>query len=137
VPVETGRRIADHAAQLVGVPFRLRGRNPGVGLDCVGVVAEALACTGHAFDVPQEYMLRGEYGGRISAFFAAACFCRIDGALSQCGDILLLRPAPRQAHLAVVTPNGAVHAHAGLGRVVLSPLPLPWPVIGQWRFVGD
>jgi murein DD-endopeptidase / murein LD-carboxypeptidase len=137
VPIETGCRIAERAVQLVGVPFRLRGRNPDAGLDCVGVVAEALAFSGATFDVPQEYQLRGEHDGRISAFFNSGYFSRIAGAAAEPGDILLLRPAPRQAHLAIVTFDGAVHAHAGLARVVQTPLPLPWPLIGHWRYIGD
>ncbi len=135
--IETGCRIAGRAACLLGVPFRLRGRNADVGLDCIGVVADALACTGHAFYVPKDYTLRGDHDGRVFTFFNRACFCLVDAGQTQPGDILLLRPAPRQVHIAIVTPDGAVHAHAGLGRVVLTPLPLPWPVIGHWRYIGD
>jgi hypothetical protein len=137
VPLDTGAAIAARAAGLVGIPFRLRGRAPESGLDCVGVVAEALACTGRAFDVPCDYTLRGEYLGRVLAFFGRDCFRAIAGQDPQQGDILLCRVADRQVHFAVVTSQGIVHSHAGLRRVVLTPPPLPWPIIGHWRYNGD
>lgn len=137
MPIDIGELIAARAVSLVGVPFRLRGRNVDVGLDCIGVVAGALSCTGHAFDVPKDYTLRGGHDGRIFSFFVNSCFVMVVGEVMQSGDILSLRPAIDQAHLAIITTGGAVHAHAGLGRVVLTPLPLPWPVIGHWRYIGD
>ena len=137
MPIDIGELIAARAVSLVGVPFRLRGRNVDAGLDCIGVVAGALSCTGHAFDVPKDYTLRGGHDGRISSFFVNSCFGMVVGEAMQSGDILSLRPAINQAHLAIITTGGAVHAHAGLGRVVLTPLPLPWPVIGHWRYIGD
>lgn len=39
-----------------------------------------------------------------------------------------------QLHLMIGTRDGIVHAHAGLGRVVLTPGPSPWPLLGAWRF---
>ena len=137
MPTDVGDRIAARAASLVGVPFRLRGRNVDAGLDCIGVVADALSCTGRAFDVPKDYTLRGGHDGPISGFFGRSCFGVVIGEPVQPGDILSLRPAIHQAHLAITTAGGAVHAHAGLRRVVLTPLPLPWPVIGHWRYIGD
>lgn len=136
MPTDVGARIAARAASLVGVPFRLRGRNKDAGLDCIGVVANALSCTGHAFDVPKDYTLRGGHDGRIFEFFGDNCFSVVVGRVTQPGDILSLRPAIHQAHLAIITTGGAVHAHAGLGTVVLTPLPLPWPVTGHWRYIG-
>jgi hypothetical protein len=39
--------------------------------------------------------------------------------------------------LLIATTGGRfVHAHAQLGRVVLTPLPPPWPVVRQWRIGG-
>ena len=38
----TGEALATAAEQLIGIPFRLHGRNPETGLDCVGVVAAAV-----------------------------------------------------------------------------------------------
>jgi hypothetical protein len=137
VPLDTGAAIAARAVGLVGIPFRLRGRTAESGLDCVGVVAEALAGTGDAFDLPCDYTLRGEYLGRILAFFDRDCFRAIAREQPQPGDILLCRVADRQLHFGIVSLQGIVHAHAGLQRVVLTPLPLPWLIIGHWRYIGD
>lgn len=134
---DVGADIAVRALDLVGVPFQLRGRRPEVGLDCIGVVAVALAGCGDAIEIPCDYTLRGNYLGRISAFLDRDCFSRMSNENMEAGDILLCQPAVRQLHLAVVTHVGAVHAHAGLRRVVLTPLPLPWPVVGHWRCFGD
>ena len=50
------------------------------------------------------------------------------------GDVLLLDVGPSQLHLAIVgVDGGIVHAHAGLRRVVLTPYPLPWPIVRHWR----
>ena len=38
----SGAAIAAAARALVGVPFRLQGRDPALGLDCVGLVGAAL-----------------------------------------------------------------------------------------------
>jgi hypothetical protein len=129
--------IAASAATLLGAPFRLRGRSVDTGLDCVGVAVFCLWQNGHHCNAPSDYAVRGEFEERVQAFFDAGNFERVRDVSLVAGDILLLRPAARQLHLAVLTLHGAVHAHMGLGRVVLTPLPLPYPGIAQWRFKGD
>jgi hypothetical protein len=135
VPVEQGAEIARRALDLVGVRFRLHGRHPDVGLDCVGVVARALA--GESIEVPCDYTLRGDYLGRIAADMDRRGFRDVSDAPVRSGDILLCLPAEWQLHFAIATPDGFVHAHAGLRRVVLTPPPFPWPIVGHWRPTGD
>ncbi|MBL0925721.1 MAG: peptidoglycan endopeptidase [Sphingomonadaceae bacterium] len=125
------------AVALVGCPFKLHGRRADAGVDCVGLAAVALANAGRPVDIPDDYAMRGDYMGRISAFFDGSGFTRIDNARTEAGDFLICSPAPRQLHLLIADRTGAVHAHAGLRRVVLTPFPLPWPVAGHWRFIGD
>lgn len=137
MPIDVGAVVAARALDLVGVSFKLHGRQPEVGLDCVGVVAAALAGCGNGIEPPCDYTLRGEHLDRISAFLDRDCFRALNREVARPGDILLCRPAVRQLHFAVVTNAGAVHAHAGLGRVAMTPLPLPWPVVGHWRYVGE
>jgi cell wall-associated NlpC family hydrolase len=137
VPDDAGRAIARRATELVGTPFRLHGRKCEGGLDCVGVVAEALACAGDTLRIPCDYTLRGEYLGRVYTFFDRPCFRSLDDENRAPGDILLCRTAERQMHFAIVVTQGIIHAHAGLCRVVLTPHPIPWPVIGRWRYIGD
>jgi cell wall-associated NlpC family hydrolase len=137
VQIESGRQIAQRADELVGCPFKLHGRNPDVGIDCVGVVAAALAKHCGTLVIPHDYAMRGDYMERISSIFDRDCFGSIVGGTVQSGDVILCRPACGQLHFAVIATGGAVHAHAGLRRVVLTPLPLPWPVVGHWRYIGD
>lgn len=137
MPIDVRREIAQRALDLVGVPYKLGGRCPLAGLDCIGVVALALA--GHIMpdEVPRDYTLRGEYLDRISAFFDRAHFQNLGRESMESGDLLLCQTGPRQLHMAILTDCGVVHAHAGLRRVVLTPLPLPWPLVGRWRVLGE
>lgn len=53
-----GTALAAAAASFVGAPFRLHGRDPARGLDCVGLVAAALAATGRPARAPSGYRMR-------------------------------------------------------------------------------
>ena len=109
----------------------------GVVLVCVGLVGLCLSALGKDAAVPTDYRLRGQHKARVCGYFDERPFSRVSDGSVVAGDILLLEPGARQIHLAVMTPKGAVHAHLGLGRVVATPLPLPWPTIAQWRLIGD
>lgn len=135
--VDIGAAIAEQATALIDTPFLLHGRDPGVGIDCVGLVASCLKRTGRSFEIPRDYALRGSYFERAVSFFDRELFRHLKRESAQPGDILLCQPATRQLHFAVTTSQGLVHAHAGLRRVVLTPQPVPWPVTGQWRYIGD
>ncbi len=138
-PAVTGQQatVAQTALDLIGVPFLLHGRSADAGLDCVGVAGLCLSAVGKDAAVPTDYRLRGQHIERACAYFHERQFSRVLDASMVAGDILLLEPGVRQIHFAVVTPKGAVHAHLGLGRVVATPLPLPWRTIAQWRLIGD
>lgn len=129
----TGADLADAAETLVGAPFRLQGREPASGLDCIGVVAAALARCGREIATPHGYGLRNR---AITDFLALAerAGLRPSNEPLVAGDLVLVRPGPGQHHLLVAVSNGRfVHAHAGLRRVVIQPGPLPWPIERQWR----
>ena len=130
-------KVAQTALDLIGVPFLLHGRSADAGLDCVGLAGLCLSAAGEDAAVPADYRLRGQHSARVCAYFDERHFSRVSDGSVVAGDILLLEPGVRQIHLAVVTHAGAVHAHLGLGRVVATPLPLPWPTIAQWRLIGD
>lgn len=122
-----GDAAAARARRLVGARFRPQGRSRETGLDCVGLVAAAL----RARRVRSDYPLRGGSIAELEQAFGQAGLRRIDVALP--GDVLVLGAGPEQLHLAVVTDQGFVHAHAGLGRVVETPGRPEWPVLGLWR----
>ncbi len=133
MPDDVGSRISARAAGHIGAPFRLHGRSTVGGFDCIGLAVDALACVGFDAAIFPDYALRGQFEERVFAFFDSPAFAP---ALSlEAGDFLLVRTAPRQLHLMIASAGGFVHAHAGLGRVVLTPAPSPWPIVGQWRCV--
>ncbi len=138
-PAVTGQqaKVAQTALDLIGIPFLLHGRSADAGLDCVGLAGLCLSAVGKDAAVPTDYRLRGQHIERACAYFDGRQFSRVSDGSVVAGDILLLEPGVRQIHLAVMTSKGAVHAHMGLGRVVATPLPLPWPTIAQWRLIGD
>ena len=62
-----GEQVAAEAIGLLGVPFRLRGRFAGTGLDCVGLVLLALRRAGVKAAEPPGYALRGMEAERAAA----------------------------------------------------------------------
>ncbi len=127
---EFGARVAAAARGLVGVPFRLHGRDEA-GLDCVGLAALALARAGYVRRVPERYGLRSGDAALIARWMADAGLRPVTEA--RFGDLWLVRPGALQLHLMIGVPGGFVHAHAGLRRVVEMPGDTEWPVIGVWR----
>jgi murein DD-endopeptidase / murein LD-carboxypeptidase len=121
-----GNAAAAAARALVGARFRLHGRDPALGLDCVGVVAAALGR-----GAPADYAMRTGDADRAAMWLAAAGLARAGAAAP--GDVALMRTGPGQLHLGIVTEAGLVHADCGLGRVVERPGAPPWPVLGLWR----
>jgi cell wall-associated NlpC family hydrolase len=125
--------IAAAARDLIGVRFRPQGRDPAYGLDCVGVVAVAMARAGCPVAVPGDYAQRGGDPNRIARALGTAGLRRIDDGIRRPGDILLMQAGPLQLHLAVQTVDGTVHADAALRRIVEAPGAPRWPVLGIWR----
>lgn len=126
-------RFAAAVEALVGVPFRLHGRDPATGLDCVGLVTCALGTA----EAPRGYRLRNVTITRHLQFAARAGFVSVAGAI-RLGDLLLTVPGPAQHHLLVaVGPDRFVHAHAGLRRVAYHHGPLSWPVREHWRLLCE
>lgn len=131
---ERWRVIVDAARGCVGTRFRAQGRTPGLGLDCVGVVLVAAAAAGMSSVALPAYALGGDYEAEIERVLARiGCFPL---GVPAFGDLLVIAPARRRRHLAVVTPAGVVHAHAGVGRVVEGPVDANWTIIGAWRLPG-
>ena len=122
-------RAEERAREVIGAKFRLGGRDPRFGLDCVGLVAWALEA-----DAPAGYGLRGGVPERVMALLDAR-LARVDAVAP--GDVLLFAAGPGQLHLAIASERGMIHADAGLRRVVERPGVTPWPVLGVWRAVVE
>ncbi len=131
--MSVGQAIAEHALSLVGTRFRLHGRDPASGLDCVGLVLSCLAEAGRPLAFPAHYNLRNT---DIAPLLALGEREDVGLGAPPCrpGDIILARPGPAQHHLLVaIGPAAFVHAHASLRRVVEAPFPAPWPILRHWR----
>lgn len=126
-------RFASEAEQLAGTRFRLHGRQPKTGLDCVGLVGCALENAGGPTLILPPYRLRNL---SIAPFFAASQCCGFadaSGAVMR-GDLLLVAPGPDQQHLVIALANDRfVHAHAGLRRTVIQSALPAWRLLAHWR----
>jgi cell wall-associated NlpC family hydrolase len=129
----TGAELARAAEALVGTSYRLHGRDPATGLDCVGVIASALAACRRLRRAPAGYGLRNRSIAPLLALAEDNGLIPAEGRIAP-GDIVLVRPGAGQHHLLIaVAEDRFVHAHAGLRRVVAQPGPLPWPIEARWR----
>jgi hypothetical protein len=127
-----GHRIASRARALVGVRFRPQGRDPLVGLDCVGAAA---AAAGIAPDrLRSDYAIRGQHLAAIEHELCMLGCQPVPVERAAAGDLVVCEAGPAQFHIVVRAWSSFVHADAGLRRVVERPLPVPWPVAGAWRF---
>ncbi|MBS0481884.1 MAG: hypothetical protein JSR96_06955 [Proteobacteria bacterium] len=121
------------AQHLVGCRFRLHGRDPATGLDCIGLLAASLKACGIPADLPAGYPLRLTAIDPWLPDPETLDFAAVQPPFLP-GDVVLLIPGPAQFHLAIAaTDGGWIHAHAGLRRVVHSPCLPGGPVIGHWR----
>jgi cell wall-associated NlpC family hydrolase len=123
----SAEEVVAAARALLGARFRPQGRSRDTGLDCVGLVAAALA----AENVPRDYALRGGSAARLAAELAKAGLRPAESA--RAGDVLAMRAGPAQLHLGIFTGAGLIHGDAGLRRVVERPGEIPWPVVSIWR----
>ncbi|WP_411340593.1 peptidoglycan endopeptidase [Sphingopyxis sp. J-6] len=91
------------------------------GVDCVGLVWAAYAAAGRRLVRPQGYPLRGWVRAQVEAGLTAAGFMSVGGAVRD-GDVALIALDAGQFHLGLIGTDRLVHAHAGLRRVVETPV---------------
>lgn len=129
----TGADLALAAQGLVGTRFRLHGRDPLNGVDCIGLLGAAMARCGQPIALPTGYTLRL---GDLAPWLpdpARLGFTHVDGPIMP-GDVVLLLLGAGQFHLAIAAaPHGWIHAHAGLRRVVFTPLLPAGRIAHHWR----
>jgi hypothetical protein len=121
--------FAARARALIGTRFRPQGRDQA-GLDCIGLVAAVYDV--RVSGIPRAYRLRGDHRTELEQGLAPF-FRRLSPAKMRSGDIMLLKVREDQVHLAVRSPAGFIHAHAGIGRVVETPGQPEWPLLGAYR----
>lgn len=128
-----GWALATAAEALVGRRYRLHGRDPATGLDCVGLLAAALGAIGRTSALPVGYSLRLRALPALAPI-AQGCGLALTDAPSRPGDVLLARVGACQFHLLIAGHHRRlIHAHAGLRRVVAMPGPPGWPTMHRWH----
>jgi cell wall-associated NlpC family hydrolase len=129
----TPLRLARAAEALAGVPFRLHGRDPATGLDCIGLLGAAMARAGRPMALPSGYPWRLRDLAQWLLPPASCGFSEARGPVRP-GDAIMLQPGPAQFHLAIAARDLCwVHAHAGLRRVVISNDLPAGPIVAHWR----
>jgi cell wall-associated NlpC family hydrolase len=130
---DLGTALAQAAANLIGCQFRLHGRDPVTGLDCVGLVVAALAAIGVRPSAPTGYGLRNLAVEHWLHHAAGSGLTPAPGPERR-GDVLLIALGACQHHMAIAADNGfVIHAHAGLRRVVRQPHDPAWQLCAKWR----
>lgn len=123
--------VVARARRTLGVRFRPQGREAAHGLDCIGVVTAAFGLAG----VRQDYQLRSSAVDAVERGFRECGFVPLAPSATRPGDVILVRAGHAQLHVALLTPDGYLHADAGLRRVVEVPGAIPWPIASAWRRV--
>lgn len=128
-----GEALAAAGLALVGSPFRLHGRDPATGLDCVGLVHAALLAVGAEPVPPRGYGLRNLGVEEWLPLAQHSGLAPVSGQRAA-GDVLLIALAHCQHHLVIAADDASViHAHAGLRTAVRQPFDPAWQVCAHWR----
>ncbi len=126
-------RFAAAADRLVGTPYRLHGRDPDKGVDCVGLVLCAIAAAGRQPAELPAYGLRNLGLDRLLPFAARNGFVEAPDAQKE-GDLILINSGPAQHHLMIALDRSIyVHAHAGRREVVRQNGLQQASVVRHWR----
>lgn len=127
-----GEQAWSCARTMLGVRFRLQGRSPENGLDCVGLVIAAYSGAGIPLRAIDDYALRGFPKEQALAAMDSAGFERVDDRV-RAGDVALFALPARQLHFALLAPDQLIHADAALRRVAAAPLTRLPPAMARWR----
>lgn len=112
------------ARTLLGVPFRLHGRDPQRGLDCAGLLLTALHRTGHLTRAECEQFSRTPSAEAAIAFLKSrATVCQVNEI--ETGDVVLGLGRGTRAAVGVISqlaPRKLIHVTT-LGGVIEQDLP--------------
>lgn len=128
--------ISAAALSTLGTPFHAQGRLPGVGLDCIGVVACAAKAIGFQFQDRSAYSMNptGELQPIIESYLI-----RVEGEPEE-GDVLLMKwEGYEPHHVAIYVGNGEiVHAYNRVRKVVKQTYSEDWKrkTVAVYRFPG-
>ena len=130
-----GQKLAKAAAQFIGLRFQLHGRDPRQGLDCIGLVACSLEAVGCKPEAPSGYRLRNSNLRPWLNCAEQSGLTPINGAIES-GDIILIKPGAGQYHLVIAeNASSAIHAHAGIRKIVRQKIALGDLKFRHWRLL--
>lgn len=121
----------------LGTPFRHQGRQPGRGLDCVGIIAWIARDLGLSdYDVTNYSRL--PEGRGIFRHLEQAGLIEVPVMAARPGDILVMRFETDPQHLALMTDRGILHAYLGQAAVVEHRLDETWRarIVAAFQFPG-
>lgn len=130
VPSALGVRLDVAARAYLGVPFLHQGRNPAVGIDCVGLVAAAVRDCGLLHLLPHDFTEyprnpgRGELERRLREAFGEPV------SDMQAGDVAAIAFHGQTRHVAIVGdgPHGfsLIHTYNHPAKVIEHALDAKW-----------
>jgi cell wall-associated NlpC family hydrolase len=135
MPDEFGTMLAAAARACVGARFRLQGRNPATGLDCIGLVIWSAQRCGLTLPDASDYLL-SDTPARLDAALLQASLKQIDPRVLAAGDMVRLLSGGQPLHLAIYGDATLIHADARLRKVVEHRLTADWRerIVAAYRF---
>lgn len=130
--------MADAARAYLGRPFKHQGRNPAIGIDCIGLlVLAARDCGLPQADADSTAYGKDPHDGLLESHLVAAFGPRLPTAQMQPGDIAAVDYAGAVRHVGIVgrLEDGAlslIHTNQRVGRVTEARIDAKW----QRRIAG-
>jgi cell wall-associated NlpC family hydrolase len=135
--------MRDHFAQqfvtaaraCIGARFRLQGRDPATGLDCIGLIVWSARCCGLVVPDATDYLL-SDNPARLDAGLLAAPVALIDQRALAPGDMVRLLSSGQPLHLAICGEDTLIHADIRCRKVVEQRLTDDWRerITAAYRF---
>ncbi len=129
------KNIVAAAHACVGARFRLQGRDPATGLDCIGLVVWSAQQCGLALPDASDYLLF-DNPARLDGAIARAPLEAIDPRALAPGDMVRLMSSSQPLHLAIFGDDSLIHADIRLRKVVEHRLTADWAerIVSAYRF---
>ena len=127
-------RLVEAARKCLGTPFHHQGRQPGIGLDCIGLIVVALRAAGFKVNDKHDYSARPDGRSLVQALEEHGAV-RVTGI--KAGRILLFRYDHQPQHVALATGEDTmIHSFAPAGRVVETGIGAYWVrrLLGVYEF---
>lgn len=131
--------LIDAARACVDTPFHHQGRQPGVGLDCAGLLVVAMQSLGLSPLDRTDYS-RTPHGGELESMLdAQPMLARVPIHDMHDGDVLLMRFEKEPQHLALHAGETIIHAYQTVGKVVEHRLDTRWRarIVRVYRVAGS